>query len=663
MQRRRTRRGGRVRAREQEQLQGREKGEQDGIERHQGKSAQERFDAWQAEHQLRVSDALTSLSRSSDSAAVSPETNREEQDSRDDTGTNSSNALWERLTERYVATGGVVDASRAEELFGGGVNVEQLLGAHETVCLVCLDVVEPQDGIWSCRQCCCVLHLRCIQSWVANRLRPRTALSAEAFPDREEPWNCPKCREEFSPAEAPEESTCWCGKLRDPPFNPWNAPHSCGEVCGKALVLLDGTRGSSSSSRNSSHRAECGHSCTMVCHPGQCPPCPATLRSSCFCGAVTRPQRCSKQRYSCGQVCGRLLACGEHSCEHPCHDGPCADCPRTAERSCRCGMLTQERPCSEKVFLCRHVCGKPLACEKHSCPEQCCPGPCDPAGCPGERTRQCPCGARAFGPGLEPLVCTSEPPACRDSTCGKQLRCRDGSHLCSERCHRGDCPPCRESILQRCRCGSTERQVNCALPPGGSTPTVQCNKRCPRTRSCGVHACKKKCCLGDCEIAACPETCGKVLQCGNTSHRCKENCHKGACSPCTIQIAISCACGDTTHSVPCGAEHRVTNAPTCSSPCRRPPLCHHSTVRPHKCHFGAYVFVGRLFHVPSPLTTAVPDVPAAPTAATYPMRAKTTNTRNKSRSATRTTMTARIYAKLNVTTSQRWIKFCIPSGM
>lgn len=57
-------------------------------------------------------------------------------------------------------------------------------------------------------------------------------LSEENFPDQTRPWFCPKCRKEYdSRSEFPDEYFCFCKKVRDPPFDPWITPHSCGEAC------------------------------------------------------------------------------------------------------------------------------------------------------------------------------------------------------------------------------------------------------------------------------------------------------------------------------------------------------------------------------------------------------------------------------------------------
>lgn len=48
-------------------------------------------------------------------------------------------------------------------------------------------------------------------------------------------------------------------QVSDPEWDPWRAPHSCGELCGRRLNE-DG--------------AGCDHTCLLLCHPGPCPPCP-----------------------------------------------------------------------------------------------------------------------------------------------------------------------------------------------------------------------------------------------------------------------------------------------------------------------------------------------------------------------------------------------------
>jgi hypothetical protein len=70
---------------------------------------------------------------------------------------------------------------------------------------------------------------------------------------------------------------------------------------------------------------------------GACPPCPQTVRVSCYCGQSSPTvKRCSAATWACGKTCGRRLACGIHACALACHPGDCAPCAKTSIQSCAC---------------------------------------------------------------------------------------------------------------------------------------------------------------------------------------------------------------------------------------------------------------------------------------------------------------------------------------
>lgn len=73
------------------------------------------------------------------------------------------------------------------------------------------------------------------------------------------------------------------------------------------------------------------------------------------------------------------------------------------------------------------------------------------------------------------------------------------------------------------------------------------------------------------------------FSCG--AHKCSSPCHSGLCYPCPLQATVTCFCGRTAISVPCGREKK-TRPPKCSKPCTIPPDCHHPTRMKHPCHFG-----------------------------------------------------------------------------
>ncbi|KAH7853800.1 hypothetical protein Vadar_006754 [Vaccinium darrowii] len=424
-------------------------------------------------------------------------------------------------------------------------------------CLICLDRIRPSDPTWSCTSgCSAVFHLLCIQSWArqssdlaASRAASRLPISASKA-NEISLWNCPKCRLDYPKTLIPKTYLCFCGKLENPPLDPWILPHSCGEICNRSL------------------KHNCGHFCLLLCHPGPCPSCPKLVKSRCFCGAVEDVRRCGFKDFSCNGVCSGLLDCGKHRCGEICHEGGCPPCKAKGVYKCQCGRLEEERECCNRDFRCGTPCKKMLGCGKHLCERGCHVGECGECLLQGKRS--CPCGKRVY----EGMACDVLVPLC-GATCGKMLSC--GYHRCPERCHRGPCvETCRVVVLKSCRCGSLKKEVPCCQD-------LACERKCQTLRDCGRHACKRRCCDGDCP--PCSEVCDRRLRCKN--HKCPAPCHRGACAPCPLMVTISCACGETHFEVPCGIEMEQ-KPPKCPKPCLVTPLCRHGSIcKPHKCHYGA----------------------------------------------------------------------------
>ncbi|OIT38905.1 PREDICTED: NF-X1-type zinc finger protein NFXL2 [Nicotiana attenuata] len=421
-------------------------------------------------------------------------------------------------------------------------------------CLICLERIRPSDPTWSCSSgCFAVFHLHCIQSWgvQCSNLAAARAVTRAATPnDSSLLWHCPKCRVEYSKSQIPKNYYCFCGKLPDPPHDPWVLPHSCNEICGRPL------------------KYNCGHHCLLLCHPGPCPACPKLVKSKCFCGAVEDVKRCGFKNFSCNGVCKKLLDCKTHRCSETCHEGNCPPCKAKGIYNCQCGKLEMKRECFDRFFRCENPCDKLLGCGRHKCERGCHEGDC--GDCPLQGKRTCPCGKRVY----EGIACDAPVSVC-GATCGKMLSC--GFHRCPERCHRGPCiETCRVVVTKSCRCGSYRKQVPCYQD-------MTCERKCQKMRDCGRHACKRKCCDGDCP--PCSEMCDRKLRCRN--HKCPAPCHRGACAPCPVMVTISCLCGVTHFEVPCGAEAEQ-KPPKCRKPCRVDRLCRHaSNCKPHRCHYGA----------------------------------------------------------------------------
>uniref|UniRef100_A0A8K9UTS7 Nuclear transcription factor, X-box binding-like 1 n=1 Tax=Oncorhynchus mykiss TaxID=8022 RepID=A0A8K9UTS7_ONCMY len=414
-------------------------------------------------------------------------------------------------------------------------------------CLICIASVKRTQAVWSCAGCFCLFHIPCIQKWAKDSVFLLSSVTDEDFGKKDHPWPCPKCRYEYSPSQTPSRYVCYCGKVQDPPLDPWLLPHSCGLVCDRAL------------------NPACGHRCLLLCHPGPCPPCPKMVSVSCMCSkAMPVPRRCSNKPWSCQKTCGKTLPCKQHACNNSCHSGVCEPCPRVSVQRCVCGQEEAERQCASPVWHCQQPCGRPLSCGNHTCERMCHSGLC--GACPRSGNRACPCGKSKSS-----LPCTEDVPTCGD-TCDKVMEC--GLHTCSMRCHRGACETCRQEVEKQCRCGKHTRLMPCHKE-------YLCESKCPNTRGCSRHQCRRKCCSGNCP--PCDQSCGRSLGCRN--HKCPSVCHQGSCYPCPETVDVKCVCESTSLTVPCGRE-RSTKPPRCKELCRSPPSCHHPSRETHRCHPG-----------------------------------------------------------------------------
>jgi transcriptional repressor NF-X1 len=472
-------------------------------------------------------------------------------------------------------------------------------------CVICTNEVLPNSKIWNCKTCWSVIHLSCVKKWSKNEVsthQQRAVENEELPPPRQ--WRCPGCN--LPKEELPNLYTCWCEKEIEPRSLPGLPPHSCGQTCSKKRA------------------GHCPHPCDLICHAGPCPPCRYMGPSMpCSCGKETRAKPCLDTNYdsgwSCEQVCGDILPCGQHTCQRDCHEGLCGSCEVLIESRCYCGRVQKSLPCSERddecqselqqdvwigSFNCGTVCQRPFDCGKsgHVCAKRCHVQDLIPAHCPfsADIVSHCPCGKTPLSVLLpEPRKdCSAPIPKCKKK-CEKKLVC---DHLCQETCHEGECQPCLEAIQITCRCGRTTTDSTCyerqAEPPS-------CNRICRSQLNCGRHECGERCCPGEKKASErqaskrkhrplnappviddiepehfCTRDCGKPLKCGN--HSCTDLCHKGPCRSCLEAIfhEISCACGRTRLDPPqpCG-----TRPPKCLYKCTRRQDCGHPPVD-HTCH-------------------------------------------------------------------------------
>ncbi|OAG00510.1 uncharacterized protein CC84DRAFT_1168604 [Paraphaeosphaeria sporulosa] len=489
-------------------------------------------------------------------------------------------------------------------------------------CAICTEEVRRTTrGIWSCRTCWMVFHLSCIKKWSTNEgsVAARQQAPEGVMPPPRQ-WRCPGCN--YPKDELPRVSSCWCEKEMDPKSLPGLPPFSCGQTCARPRILPK----------------KCPHPCSTTCHAGPCPPC--TLMGPtqhCFCGKNSVTRRCLDTDYengwSCGTVCGQVMACGEHTCPQPCHEGPCGACEVRIPARCYCGQEEKDILCCERaqqrdssvlhqlddgsstverwvgIFECPNFCQRPFDCGKHFCGKECHRQDTQAAHCPRspDVVSHCPCGKT-------PLHQVSDHPrtSCEDPIpncsrpCDTKLSC---GHACQKRCHQGKCPPCLQTVSINCRCGRTTSTTVCHQ---GVEEPPHCMRICRISLNCGRHECGERCCSGERKAGErqsqrrkhrpidsarrphpddgfesehiCTRPCGRQLRCGNPDHRCQELCHKGPCGTCRDAIfdEISCNCGRTVLQppLPCG-----TQPPPCRYPCERPKDCGHPQVS-HNCHGG-----------------------------------------------------------------------------
>jgi len=486
-------------------------------------------------------------------------------------------------------------------------------------CAICTEEVKRHSrGVWSCRTCWTVFHLGCIKKWSTNEgsaAARQQAQDGETPPPRQ--WRCPGCN--LPKDTLPKNFHCWCEKELDPKALPGLPPFSCGQTCARPRVLPK----------------SCPHPCPVTCHAGPCPPCGMMgPTKSCFCGKKSTTRRCLDTDYEhgwgCGEVCGEVMACGEHRCSRPCHDGPCGQCEVRVPERCYCGQIQKDILCHDReeekkssqshvaadgsiateewtgTFECPNTCTRFFDCNKHACEKSCHPQDASSAHCPRspDVVSHCPCGKTLLSHMSDTSRTSCEDPIQNcNKPCHKTLEC---GHLCEQLCHQGDCSSCFQKVTITCRCGRTTSPTICHQ---GTEEPPQCMRICRTSLNCGRHECGERCCAGERKAAErqanrrkarpldaaprrpgdnfeaehiCTRSCGRQLKCGNADHRCQELCHRGPCGSCREAIfeELSCNCGRTVLQppLPCG-----TVPPPCRFACERPKACGHPQMN-HNCH-------------------------------------------------------------------------------
>ncbi|KAF8872738.1 hypothetical protein BD779DRAFT_1613762 [Infundibulicybe gibba] len=437
-------------------------------------------------------------------------------------------------------------------------------------CPICFSSIHPSQPVWSCspsipvitigpdvaaQYCWTTFHMKCIRAWAGKSVREVQDAWRARGEERGGEWRCPGCQGKRE--EVPNDYWCFCGAMPEPKPPRLATPHSCGNPCSRV------------------RESGCGHACPLTCHPGPCPPCQVTTQLHCYCPRQKPLMiRCGVDQgqgrdLSCGEPCQRMLACGKHKCEKPCHKGSCDSCAVVDQAKCWCGKVEKEVGCGvgEEVVS---ITINPNGQEERWSGRFSCDNICD-------RYVDHSQPFRLWHPPLPPVMPHPLHHALRVlPACG---------HACPAKCHTGPCPPCTVPMVRPCRCGAITRSIACfELYVQGEGDgaheerEILCERPCMALRACGKHECRRyKARRRGVGTSGEEEGPGGLHECD----LCEERDHKGPCPPCLRSSfeELICACGQTVLEppVPCGT--RIA----CNYPCQREPPCGHPRT-PHTCH-------------------------------------------------------------------------------
>lgn len=423
------------------------------------------------------------------------------------------------------------------------------------VCLVCLGSIAIKSKIWVCRACQVITHLKCIKDWLELKKK-----NVDLNNVQETGFNCPHCNFKYEKEEP--KHTCYCTKTENPIDDTFNEPNSCGQRCGRYRGRY------------------CSHACEKVCHSDKCDPCDKLTSLKCYCGHNLITLKCNEAvvsaSLSCNNICGKLLNCENHTCSDICHEGECQVCDVKVHKSCHCGKKKAIVDCNQD-YSCERTCARILSCKNHYCRLICHEGDCEDCKTEVRLNEKCYCNRNT----VEDLLgrsrenCLEPIPSCNNA-CGKLLPC---GHECVLKCHDGECD-CGLRLDRECECGSEKFTTKCM-----HINKPVCKTVCNKFKDCQRHFCNGICCKGklikkNFAPHICRFLCDKNLDCGK--HPCTKKCHSGKCPPCDVLIsrAITCACGIEVLRPPqlCGTE-----PPKCHRRCYKPLNCGHRCY--YECHF------------------------------------------------------------------------------
>ncbi len=315
-------------------------------------------------------------------------------------------------------------------------------------------------------------------------------------------------------------------------------------------------------------RLACGHQCEQVCHAGDCLPCLRIVSIKCRCGRNEFNTICHQgvdEHPQCLRICKVHLNCGRHECGERCCIGERKAIDRQnfkrKMKTVTLDLAQQLRGEIEPEHICTRMCGRLLKCGNHTCQNLCHKGPCDSCKEAIFDDLACNCGRTVL---QAPLPCGTRAPLCT-FPCNRPKTC--GHPQTAHNCHTEEeqCPKCPFLTDKPCMCGKkTLKNQPCWRSD------VSCGLVCGKKLKCGSHFCQKICHrAGDCEDASvpCQQQCGKAKKsCG---HPCEKACHApSACKEdraCPFKVMVTCDCQRKKEEVRCNARAGISDAARQSS--------------------------------------------------------------------------------------------------
>ncbi|GLV33994.1 uncharacterized protein CBL_11123 [Carabus blaptoides fortunei] len=197
-----------------------------------------------------------------------------------------------------------------------------------------------------------------------------------------------------------------------------------------------------------------------------CPECVVPMRVTCLGGHEMCEWPCYRAKpSSCERLCGRQLACGNHTCTYVCHRVQ--------------GTVGNEVMAGTNCQVCEKPCEfpRPLGCV-HDCPEPCHTGTCPL--CKQMIRMKCHCGLNQLyircAEWTAPEAGAELLQSCKNQ-CPKLYDC---GHRCKAPCHSGPCPnadQCKKKVKLTCPCKRLRREFSCELVRT-NTAQLPCDEQC-----------------------------------------------------------------------------------------------------------------------------------------------------------------------------------------